>query len=613
MLKTLLGRFALEREGAAATRVLEEAVRAREAGDLASAECLARDAMQQDPGSLDSRLLLADIVLESGNAGKAVRVARAAVAAFPESADAREVFAAALRAAGEPHKAEAALLEASRLDPERLNPRNTLAALLIERGQFEEAIGLLRWVLKREPDRAEVQANLAVALHMRRRTEKALEHFNIALGLKPDDSTILSNYALCLRDLDRLDEAEGALRRALTVAPDAADPLVNLANVLREANKPIDCLPALQSLVDREPRNAEARSTLAKILQDRGDIDGAARELDAAIAARPDSDDTRLARAMHLLARGDFERGWPEYEARLAASESPQREFSFPDWDGGPFSGKSVLVYAEQGFGDEIMFASCFPDLIAQAGRCVIECDPRLARLFAASFPGAAVFGGRHAANHPWLERAGPIDIKVAMGSLPLAFRREGNRFPAHSGYLHADPARVAHYRERLATLGSGRKIGIAWRGGVAKTRRIARSVAPAAWAPILEVPGLQFVSVQHGPVADDLAAFAKEGLRLPHWQEVHEDAAELAALMTALDAVVSVCSACVHLGGALGRPVLVLTPASPEWRYLLEGSRMPWYPSVRLFRQRHGEGWERVIGEVAKALEGLDAGGAGC
>jgi hypothetical protein len=166
----------------------------------------------------------------------------------------------------------------------------------------------------------------------------------------------------------------------------------------------------------------------------------------------------------------------------------------------------------------------------------------------------------------------------------------------------------VAEYRARLAQLGRGLKVGITWRGGLGKTRRSVRSVPVEEWLPILARDDAQFVSLQHGPVEADLSAFAQlPGARsIAHWAEVHADCAELAALMSALDVIITVCNAAVHLGGALGKPVLVLVPFSPEWRYLLHGDRMPWYPSVRLFRQAQAGEWAPVVAQVAGALAGL-------
>ena len=219
----------------------------------------------------------------------------------------------------------------------------------------------------------------------------------------------------------------------------------------------------------------------------------------------------------------------------------------------------------------------------------------------------ATVFPGRLPGPHPWLERAGAIDLQVPAGSLPLRYRRAATSFPRHAGYLSPDPDKVAGYRARLGRLPSGRRVGLAWRGGIAKTRHVLRSIEPRGLAPLLDLEDVHFVSLQHAVSESDLAALAALAPgRVHHWPEALGDADETAALMAALECVVTVCSYIVHLGGALGLPVRVMVPASPEWRYLRAGSGMPWYPSVRLFRQRAGEDWSRVVGEAASELQAI-------
>jgi hypothetical protein len=307
---------------------------------------------------------------------------------------------------------------------------------------------------------------------------------------------------------------------------------------------------------------------------------------------------------MLRLSCAEFGAGWDDYEGRYDSDETPRRGFPFPDWDGGGFTGRAVLVYAEQGLGDEIMFANCLPDLIAEAGRVAVACDPRLAPLFVRSFPEASVFGAPRTAVHAWLDQAGAIDVQVAAGSLPRRYRRAAQDFPAHSGYLRADSGRVRHYRERLAALGPGRKVGLAWRGGLVRTRRAVRSIEPGLLAPLLARRDLRFVSLQHGDVDEDLARMHSAGGRSPvHWPEVPADPDDAAALMAALDATITVCSSVVHLGGALGVRVLAMVPASPEWRYLRSGDRLPWYPSVEVVRQQRADDWAAVIECVTRRV----------
>jgi len=269
---------------------------------------------------------------------------------------------------------------------------------------------------------------------------------------------------------------------------------------------------------------------------------------------------------------------------------------------------KRLLVYAEQGLGDQIMFASCLPDLLDRVGGCVIECAPRLAPIFRRSFPTATIKPqARDDARLASLVEAARFDYQVAIGSLPGYFRRNWSDFPQHNGYLHADAARVAYWKDRLDALGPGLKVGISWFGGVASTRRAARSTQLQDWLPVLSQASCSFVSLQYGDVSGELETVSGEHqVNIHRWSAANDDYDETAALVTALDLVISVQTAVVHLAGALGKPAWVLVPAVAEWRYLQSGDSMPWYPSLRLFRRRCANGWESVIAAVSVELAKL-------
>jgi hypothetical protein len=328
---------------------------------------------------------------------------------------------------------------------------------------------------------------------------------------------------------------------------------------------------------------------------------------DRLLAVRPDLEEARLNRALALLTTGDYQRGWEGYEARKRARcNFLPRAFPAPEWQGQDITEKSLLVYGEQGLGDEIMFASCLPDVIARAQRCVIDCSPKLEKLFRRSFPKAVVHGAPQTERDTsWLASMPPIDYHVAIGSLPYHFRKHLVDFPRHQGYLRADPARVAHWRHRLDELGSGLKVGVSWAGGMASTRQQLRSIALSDWLPIFRTGGCHFISLQYGDHEQEMVALSREhGVTLHHWPEAIEDYDEIAALVSALDRVISVQTSVVHLSGALGRPAWALIAAVPEWRYLDHGETMPWYPSLRMWRQQMLGQWAPVVEQVAAALK---------
>jgi tetratricopeptide (TPR) repeat protein len=355
---------------------------------------------------------------------------------------------------------------------------------------------------------------------------------------------------------------------------------------------------AARQLRDGDPELYDFRGAM---FQEMGRPDEALADYARALALRPDFPLASYHLAMARLLTGDFARGWDGYELRRLSADAAPSAAGLPRWEGEPLAGRRLLITGEQGLGDEIMFASILPQLLAAGTRCCVQCEPRLAALFRRSFPDVAVF----AAGAPCPE---PADVAIEAGSLPRLFRRAIADFPRHAGYLRADPGAVARWRARLDTLGPGLKVGLAWTGGVRRTRRELRSIPLAQLLPVLRVPGVQFVSLQYtaDAAAETAALRSSHGIDVHHWPEALDDYDQTAALVCALDQVVSVCTSLVHLTGALGRPAWVMAPAGPEWRYGAAGETMPWYPSVRLFRQAAYAEWDPVVLRVAGELAAL-------
>lgn len=267
-----------------------------------------------------------------------------------------------------------------------------------------------------------------------------------------------------------------------------------------------------------------------------------------------------------------------------------------PAWTPGRHSRKAtVVVYGEQGIGDEIMFGTMIPDLIAKSGRVIIDCDKRLKDLFATAFPECTIRAT--SGEEPAWIADDPPDYRIAMGSLGRWFRRKDGDFPKQP-YLKADPQRVAYWKAELAKI-EGRKIGISWVGGLKQTRADLRSIPLPFWRPLADRGAL--VSLQYHKWAADEAAQTGNLWELPvhHWQDAIDDYNETAALCCALDLVVTVNTSLLHLCGALGVQTVCLTPSAPAWRYGLKGEN-PFYGSVRTVRQAKGEDWQSVIERVA-------------
>jgi tetratricopeptide (TPR) repeat protein len=392
----------------------------------------------------------------------------------------------------------------------------------------------------------------------------------------------------------------------LAAHPEDADGHINLGAVLQRLGRYAEALSCFRTAAHLAPADAAAHYNLGVIHHLQGDLQKAERHYLDAIRVDPTYPAAHRDYSMLRLHAGDYSPAvWASFRERRRCAGFPLTVSRCPAplWKGEALAEKVVLTYGEQGLGDEILFASCYPDLIAQSSHCVIETEPRLEALFRRSFPAATVLGRQResdlAAVYP------SVSWQVPCGDLPYYYRASAAAFPDRPAYLAVDPEKVRRWKQRLESLGRGPKIGISWQGGTARTRQEVRSAALTRWRPIFAQPGSHFVSLQYGDCAGDLEqARGSLGVALHHWPEAIADYDETAALVSALDLVISVTTSVVHLAGGLGRPVWVLVNAAPRWCYGSDGSRLPWYASARLFRQSQLGVWDDVMRAVAERLK---------
>lgn len=442
-------------------------------------------------------------------------------------------------------------------------------------GKRGDAIQYLERAVELSPDWDSGHLALGNALFERHEYGAAIPHYRQAVAMMPNSGAAHCNLGLAYRTLGELSLAAEHLNRSLQLKPGNRQVTLNLGLVLQDLGKA-----------------HEAEECFQRIL-----------------AVDPDDKEARLYLAILRLASGDFVGGWPDYELRLKGYIDNPGTFPFPLWNGETLPDKTVLVYGEQGIGDQIMFASCLGDALARMGKCVIYCDRKLGRLFRRSFPEATVLAGKRGVAAADIADLPAVDFAIPMGSLPGIFRTNVSSFPRHKGYLRAAPERVAHWSARLSELGEGLKVGISWRGGLKQTRRSLRSIPLESWLPLLRTNNVQFVSLQYTDCSPEVNALQEHhGVILPQWPDAIRDYDETAALVSALDLIISVQTSVIHLAGALGKPVWVMVPAAPEWRYQTQGETIPWYPSARLFRQQELNNWKPVLDAVAQELGMLAA-----
>ena len=483
------------------------------------------------------------------------------------------------------------------------NLGNALQAL----GQLDEAIASYRQTLLLKPDYAEAYCNLGKALKAQDRLDEAIASYRQALLLRPNLAETHYNLGNALKEQDSLNEAAVSYRQALLLKPDLAEAHCNLGIVLQDQGRPDVAIASYLQALLLKPTYVEAYNNLGNSLQNIGELNGSVTCYQQALLLKPDLAEAHFHMAILLLACGQLEEGWVHYDYRHHLTS--RHDFPCPHWAGEALGGKSILIWGEQGIGDELLFAGMYSEIAAQAGRCVIECAGRLVPLFSRSFPGTQVVAKTYPLPPATLEG---FDYQCAAGSLARWLRPSLDCFPDYRqqqvpGYLVADIERVAHWKKRLDAIGTGTKVGVGWTSGDKSAKSLMCCTRLDQWGPIFGVNNVEFINLQYTDCREEIEAAEKQfGIKIHRWDDIDlkNDLDEVAALTTALDAVVSISSAVAVMAGALGKPVLTLNlrNSSAGWMHL-GTDHMPWFPSMKLVHREWNEGWDGALDAVAQEL----------
>ncbi len=488
--------------------------------------------------------------------------------------------------------------------PDNPDANHLLGQLAHRVGKLDAALELFGRALAARPDQPGFRLDLANALFDLGRLEQAERETLAVLKRKPGMTGARFTLALILRSQGRLDDSIREYRRVLSEAPGNVGALNNLGMTLKEANHCEEALSCFEKLIKVQPDSVVVLFNTGVVLRRMERFAEAAEYFARALRIKPDYGDAHFELAWCFLVAGDLRRGWEEYGWRFRKEEMPiaKRAFSFPEWQGESLAGKSLLIWGEQGVGDEILFAEGIMDARQAGARVIVECEARLVALFTRSFPGVEVYG-RENPPHPRLQQA-DIDYQLPMGSLARWYRPTVESFPAHRGYLKPASERVEHWKAWLASLGPGLKVGISWRSMKRGADRDSYYTELSQWGEVLKMAGVVFVNLQYGDCRAELdEASQRFGV------EIHEapglnlkdELDDAAALTKALDLAIAPNTSVFGMAGAVGAPTWLLNLDS-DWT-MLGTDRVPWFPSVKVYRKSWGEPWAPLLAQVAGAL----------
>jgi tetratricopeptide (TPR) repeat protein len=543
--------------------------------------------------------------------------------------------AMALHRQGRVSEAEQIYAAILAVDPARSDALHLAGLANFQQGRLPEALRLMAAALRADPGSADIHSNYGLALDSSKQHQEALASFDTAIALKPDHVQALSNRGLTLATLGRTDEALESWGRALAANPDHAEALYGRGNVLYELRRYDEALADYERFLALRPGNPDLFNNrgsalseigrleeaiasyeqvlaldpkLPEVIINKGHVLADMHRFDAALACYAEAAklqgrraEAGFAASLIRLRLGQFAAGWCEYEWRWkqASWAGRARDFAAPLWLGQESpAGKTILLHSEQGFGDTLQFVRYARLVAARGATVLLEVRPPLKSLLSGSEGIAQTFARG--------EPLPPFDLHCPLMSLPLACGTALDTIPAEVPYVRAPADRVAHWRARLGESRSLR-VGIVWAGSAVHKNNHNRSIAFDRFQSLLSAPDVEFVSLQGELGAAEAASLARYANVVAVGGELR-DFADTAAVVSLLDLVVSADTALVHLAGAVGAPVWVLVPFSPDFRWLLAREDSPWYPTARLFRQPRFGDWESVLARVKEALESLRA-----
>mgnify|MGYP000275952747 CR=1 FL=1 len=584
--------------------LLHAAVKCYQSGDIDETERLCRNIITLDPLHADALHMSGLIKQQHGDLKGAMTLMQMAIKSRPKTGLYYNSIGEIFLNQRQYKEAGQWFQMAVDLEPENAGMQKNLADTYLMQTMYDSAIKCYQTGLSAAPNNQGILNNLGNAYLLTDDISAAITCFNKILAMSPDNSEIYNSLGVAYRKTGQMKDSIDCLKKALQIKPDYTDAHDNLGLSIKLTGDFPVAIESFRRAISLNENFVLAKEHLASALTEIGQIREAGIIFKEILMQQPENPSIHWDHAYTCFLAGNLAVGWQEHEWRFKSKVSLARHTGIPLWQGEKLCDRTLLVYAEQGIGDEIRFASCIPEVIKQAKHIVIECDPRLQSLYQRSFPEASVVGVKRD-ELGWLSTAPPIDLQIAIGSLPMYTRTSLEDFPRQGCYLSADPERVAYWERQLQALGSGPWVGIAWRGGLNTPERdLHYPDFKKDMAAILKTPGIQFINMMYDECSEELEwARTELGIDIHHFSDLDQfnDMEGVAALLSVLDLMITVPIAVSEMAGAL---------AVPTWYMIfthhvntLGTDHLPWFPHTRcFFKERVGE-WGAVTEMLAQEL----------
>lgn len=539
-------------------QLLATAIAHHQAGRIDEAEPLYRRILAIMPQQVDSLHLLGVIANQRGDYEAGIKLIGRALAINSKAPQFHNNIGVAYRALKQFDNAARHFRQAGALKPDYAEAHLNVGAVFQDIGKLDEAVAAFQHAVALKPDYAKAHYSLGFVGQAQKKWDEAAAHYSRALAFNPGYVEALNNLGLVFKEQGRLDEAAAHHERALTISP----------------------------------KHAGAHYNLGIVREEQGRLDDALACYADAQAISPEDADPHWNEALIRLLRGDYARGWEKYAWRFRRANKPQLYPGKPVWDGSDPTGRTLLLQAEQGYGDTIQFIRYAAWLKARGAKVIVACQPGLSRLIETALGVDQVI--------TWGDPPPDFDAYVPLLSLPKSAGTTIETVPADVPYLEAQADLVEAWRTKFTA--PGLNVGLVWRGNPDNTINHKKSLPLTALGPLISAPGVNWFVIQADATPDEIAVLASHG-HVEALGPALTDWADTAALIAALDLVISVDTGVAHLAGALGKPVWVPLSFIPDWRWLLDRSDSPWYPSAKLFRQPAFGDWSVVVAQMQAEL----------